>query len=140
MLPKQRLCCTVQNETNYYIIYCSSFTARDAPYSTAEDRLVCWEHPGTGCRRGIFQRESAFDKKVNSVPEGIAHFNFDPSKLKTFSKVKLKQAPNRLMQCCFLWSNFTRDEEKRKMPKLTVAAEIQCKFSECGSRPGISLL
>lgn len=107
MLPKQRLCCTVQNETNYYIIYCSSFTARDAPYSTAEDRLVCWEHPGTGSRRGIFQRESGFDKKVNSVPEGIAHFHFDPSKLKTFSRVKLKS-----MQSCFLQSNFNRDEGK----------------------------
>lgn len=119
MLPKQRLCSTVQNETNYYIIYCSSFTARDAPYSTAEDRLVCWEHPGTGSRRGIFQRESAFDKKVNSVPEGIAHFHFDPSKLKTFSRMKLKQAPNMSMQSCFLRTNFTTDEGERKMPILT---------------------
>lgn len=75
-------------------------------------------------------------KKVNSVPEGIAHCCFDPSTLKTFSRLKLKQAPNMRVQSCFLQSDFTRDEEQRKMPILALSAQVNTEVSGCGSKPG----
>lgn len=62
--------------------------------------------------------------------------HFDPAKLNTFARLKLKQAANIGMQSYFLQSNFTGDEEKRKMPVLTCSAAINRKTSACGSKPG----